>query len=646
MQYIVFDIETESLTPQKIHCLSFCVIGIYEVKTIYTIEEIVELFATPNTTFVGHYIANFDIPTIHRLTGVDFTHIPFYDTIYLSNYIYPGRLKYSLESFGEDFKVYKKEVKESQWDGDMNDPEFRDLMTTRCESDIRINTNLYVSILKRLETLYDGDQETIDKLLAYMAFKARRALEQQLNPLLIDVQAAEDLLVKLYAIKQDKESALVKVMTKIPVYTTKSKPKVMYTKDGELSVLGKKWLDFLQENGLPADNTKDVRIIKGWEEPNPQSHSQIKSWLESLNWQPDVFRYERNKETNERKAIPQVLDENKELTPSVKLLAEEVPELYLIEGLGVVNHRIALVSGLLETANKNGGWVPQTLKGITSTFRFKHSGVVNIPSVSREHGKEIRALFIAPKDMLVMSVDVKNLESRTRDASIQPLDPLYVEEMSQPEFDAHLDTSIAVKLITKEESDFYKFYKSTYIDGGPTPTEEEKTKFKDIDVRRKRGKIIGFSSIYNVGAKTLSISLKESEAYCKNLLHGFWERNWAIKSFAESLPVKTCLGSKWIKSQVGNGFFLELRKDNDKFSAHNQNFGVTFFDTWCGYLELYGIVIRLQSHDEILLYVKPSESERTKAIINKCCDLANKKLKLNIRISVDIQMGINYSETH
>jgi hypothetical protein len=262
MQYIVFDIETESLTPQKIHCLSFCVIGIYEVKTIYTIEEIVELFATPNTTFVGHYIANFDIPTIHRLTGVDFTHIPFYDTIYLSNYIYPGRLKYSLESFGEDFKVYKKEVKESQWDGDMNDPEFRDLMTTRCESDIRINTNLYVSILKRLEILYDGDQETIDKLLAYMAFKARRALEQQLNPLLIDVQAAEDLLVKLYAIKQDKESALVKVMTKIPVYTTKSKPKVMYTKDGELSVLGKKWLDFLQENGLPADNTKDVRIIK------------------------------------------------------------------------------------------------------------------------------------------------------------------------------------------------------------------------------------------------------------------------------------------------------------------------------------------------------------------------------------------------
>lgn len=646
MREIIIDIETNGLDNcTKVHCLSYTVVGEYKLFTIYDYNEIKEFFKQ-DAIFIGHYISIFDFPTLNRLLGIDFSKIIFYDTLYLSNYIYPGRLKYGLEDFGVDFGVAKTKVDKGSWDGNMDDIEFKNLMTDRCEGDVKITSNLWVSIKKRLDILYDGDQETINKLLSYMAFKSRRALEQQLNPLLIDVAAAENLLAELFAIKQDKESALVKIMPKIPIYTTKSKPKVMYTKDGELSALGKKWLEFLADNNIPADNTKDVRIIKGWQEPNPQSHAQIKSWLESLGWQPDVFRYERNKETNERKAIPQVLDENKELTLSVQSLAEEVPELYLLEGLGVVNHRIALVSGILETANENGGWVPQTLKGITSTYRFKHSGIVNIPSVSREHGKNIRALFIAPKDMLVMSVDVKNLESRTRDSSIQPLDPLYVEEMNHPEFDAHLDTSIAVKLVTEEESNFYKFYKSTYVDGGPTPTEEEKIKFKDIDVRRKKGKIIGFSSIYNVGAKTLSISLKESEAYCKKLLEGFWKRNWAIKAFAESLPVKTCLGSKWIKSQVGQGFYLELRKENDRFSAHNQNFGVMFFDTWCGYLEIYGIIIRLQMHDEVLLYVKPSELDKTKEIIKKCCDLTNKKLKLNVKISVDVQTGINYSETH
>ena len=51
-------------------------------------------------------------------------------------------------------------------------------------------------------------------------------------------------------------------------------------------------------------------------------------------------------------------------------------------------------------------------------------------------------------------------------------------------------------------------------------------------------------------------------------------------------------------------------------------------------------------HDEVLLYVDPSELDKTKAILQKCCAMANKKLNLNITINLDIQIGSNYGEVH
>ncbi len=646
MKHIVVDLEANGLDDAtKIHCLSYCVVDEWDVHTLYTYEDISNFFKQ-EAVFILHYGSNYDLPLLNKLLGIDFTDVIFYDTHLLSNYIFPGRQKYSLESFGEDYGVAKVSVGKDEWDGNMEDEAYKNFITSRCETDIRINTNLWVDIMRRLNKLYDNDTEAINKLLKYVAFKARRAYEQQLNPLLINVKAAEDLLVELYKKKEEKESILRQMLPKVPQYQTKEIPKVMYKKDGTLSTVGQRWIDFLKENNLPLDNTKPVKYVKGFEEPNPQSNIQIKSFLYSLNWSPCSFRYERNKDTNERKAIPQILGESKELTPSVAALLEKEPRLIELEGLGVVNHRISLINGILEEAYKKDGKVSQTLHGVTNTFRFTHRTLVNLPSTSRPWGSEIRGLIIAPPGHVVMSVDVKNLESRTMQNSIIDLDEPYVRQMNSPDFDAHLDTSISVGLISQEDADFYKFYKSTYGDGKQSPSEEESTRFKIIDVKRKKGKIIGFSSLYNVGAKTLSISLGESEEYCKVLLQNYWARNWATKYFAENLATKQCLGNTWVKSKSGSGFFLELRKENDRFSTHNQNYGVTFFDNWQAYLWYYGLKVRLESHDEILLYVKEEEVEEVKVLLKRCCEMANRKLNLPVYVDIDIQVGKSYADTH
>lgn len=637
MDKIIFDIETDSLNATKIHCLSYCIVGEYEIKTLYSYEDMRSLFER-DAIFIGHFICNFDLPSITKLLGIDFTNKIFYDTLFLSSYIFPNRKKYGLEDFGVDYGVEKIKVKKDEWVGDVHtDEAFKSFMTLRCETDVKINANLWVNIENRMNRLYDKDQELIQKFYKYLAFKAKCAYIQQMNPILIDYEAGLDLLAKLSIIKKEKEDQLAKVMPKNPKWTQKEMPKIMTKKDGTDSANAIKWFEFLDSVKVPRSNTKPVKYVAKWEEPNPQSYTQIKSWLFSLGWEPCTFRYERNKETNEVKKIPQILNDDKELTYSVEVLLDKVPELELLAGLGVVRHRISLLEGketkeeedrkgILHSLDSNS-YIPQTLKTVTSTLRFKHAGIVNIPSLQKPYGKELRSLFIAPKGKVLIGCDVKNLESRTRDHCIYPLDPAYVDEMSQPGYDNHLDIAVFAGLLTPEQA-------QTHKDGTA-----------DYSKERKIAKQLNFAAIYGVGANTLSRNTGLPVSVCERLLEGFWKRNWSIRTYANSLTEKNVLGSRWIKSEV-SGFWLELRSDNDKFSAHNQNLGAFYFDTWLSYVMHYGYIIPYESHDELFFYCDEDKAEEAVKVLHKCAKMANKKLNLNVTIEVDAKVGNSYSEIH
>jgi DNA polymerase I-like protein with 3'-5' exonuclease and polymerase domains len=626
MKHIVVDLEANGLDDAtRIHCLSSCVVDEWDVHTLYSYEDIINFFKQ-EAVFILHYGSNYDLPLLNRLLGIDFTDVIFYDTHLLSNYIFPGRQKYSLESFGEDYGVAKVSVGKDEWDGDMQDETYKDFITSRCETDIRINTNLWVDIMRRLNKLYDNDTETINKLLKYVAFKARRAYEQQLNPLLIDVVSAEDLLVELYKKKEEKDSILRKVMPRVPIYVTKEKPKVMYKKDGSVSAIGQRWLDFLTENNIPAGNEKPIKYIKDFEEPNPQSSSQLKEWLYSLGWIPDYFKYVRDKISNETRKVEQILDENKELTPSVMTLLDKEPALIEIEGLSVINHRISFVNGLLEEAYKNSGWVSQTLHALTSTTRFRHKNVVNVPSQGH-FAKEIRSLFIPPVGHKLIGADLQALESKIRDHEIILIDPDYVAEMSSPDFDAHLDIAVRSGILT------------------PQQAQDHKDGVADYSKERKASKRLNFAAIYGVAKKTLSINTGFSEDKCEQLILSYWERNWSVKQFSESLEIKKCLGFEWVRSPI-SGFYLELRTRKDTFSAVTQHGGVFMFDTWQMYVRHFGLQTVAEFHDECIIYVKEDQVEESINILNKSCKLANKRLNTRVTINITAKSGDNYYQIH
>lgn len=451
---VIFDIEADGLldTITKIYCVSYTVVGEWKLISITTEQEIKKFF-TSGYTYIGHNIKDYDLPALKKIYNIDIDSISYLDTLFLSWYLFPKLKKYGLDDFGKLFGIEKVKINSGEWKTLSTEKAIE-----RCEGDVKINSKLWVNLMARLKELYSSEEE-IDHALKYLTFKSECAYEQTLNSIKLNIVKAQTLLEEWETILEDKRKALEAVMPKIPKYSIKSKPPKLHLKNGELSVRGKDWFSFLEKHNINKDNDLPIRYVSSYEEPNANSPEQIKAWLYKLGWVPATFKFQRNKDTGEIKQIPQILTESREICHSVIALSEKEPLVELLTGFGVLKHRYGQVKGLLDNVDREG-CVTQRIVGLTSTLRMKHGIVVNLPGVDKPYGKEIRSLFMAPEGEVVFGVDIKNLESRTKDHYITPYDPDYVAEMSKPDFDSHTDLAVLANKITKDEELFYKWYKS------------------------------------------------------------------------------------------------------------------------------------------------------------------------------------------
>ena len=489
-------------------------------------------------------------------------------------------------------------------------------------------------IINKINYLYNGDEGWVSRIVKYLSLKAFFAQKQVKYPVTIDRDGIVNLIATLAIEREKKVQALKASMPKVVKYAIRSRPKIMYKADGSVSKIGQSWFDLCDANGLPQSYCDPISVVTGYNEPNPLSILQVKDWLSSLGWVPATVKHVRNKETNVTTTVPQVYKEDKSLCNSVALLAEKDPAVNHLSGLGILNHRIEQLEGFLKYSSEDGQ-ICQELFGITPTFRFKHGKVVNLPSVDKAYGKEIRGLFKAPAEHKVVGCDIKALEDQCKLHYIQPIDPDYVAEISKPGYDPHLSLAVFAGFITQEQADQHKRGEADY------------------SKQRKLGKICNFSSQYSVGVATLARNTGLSEQQAKQLLDAYWSRNWAIKKFASDCEtisfVDGSIGSKakeqWVKSPL-TGFWMYLRNEKDIFSVVTQSAGVFIFDNFVANVVVMGVRIPYQSHDEIMFYCKEGSEEETKNILRKCIDRVNQKLKLNVIIDIDIKIAEHYAGVH
>ena len=381
-EVVVADIECNGLLDEltKLHVLS-CAYkdnGSWAIKSTDDPAKIQELVGNPDNIIVGHHFVGYDKPALIKL-GYEFN-AQVIDTLGLSWYLYNERLKHGLADWGEFFGVQKPEIED--WEN-LTYEDYR----LRCVEDVKINTNLWVTMLSLLRDLYDGEEEMVVNVVKYFTFKMECLRVQDENKILIDTVACQANLDKLEEIIAEKEAELISIMPRVPIKVKRTKPKSLYkkgptkpksvfNKKGELTVAGQKWHDALEQNDLPVDYEGDeipnvlssageswtalmnmiqitqpgidietlteVIEVTGYKEPNPSSSDQMKDFLFSRGWVPKLFKDGANGR------VPQLRDEDKNLCTSILKLIEGDPELEALQGLSVARHRAGYLKSFLK----------------------------------------------------------------------------------------------------------------------------------------------------------------------------------------------------------------------------------------------------------------------------------------------------------
>lgn len=544
---------------------------------------------------------------------------------------------FKLLSKEEQYKIYLEYKKEEQ--------EHLELMRVRVEQDIKINIKLWVKQYEYLKKIYE-DPKDIIRIINYLNFKLTCLKIQEEDGILIDVEQCKKNLDFLQGIESEKKGLLEAAMPKIPIVKTVAKPKVMFKKNGSLSVAGEKWFEILKENNIDRDYEGVLNITTGYDEPNAGSPTQVKDWLMKLGWKPILFEDGRNGK------VPQVRDKEKMLCKSVLALREVEPAIEHLEGLSVVTHRAGYLKGFLEKVDENG-YAVAFAHGFTKTLRLKHAKpFVNLPKPTSPYGDLVRGVMIAPEGSILIGSDVSSLEDKMKQISIYPYDPEYVEDMNRPGYDAHLDIGVRSGMISQDESDFFRWYKKKDKKKEDLPEtfkkysdEELSAQFEEVTKKRAVAKTVNYACVYGAGVAKIAESSSLPQKDAKKLHTGYWDRNWSVKKYAEDQKVKNVEGKSWIWNPITN-FYYFLASEKDRFSACNQSAGVRVFDGYVYEMIKRGVRPIFQAHDEVLLRVKEEDVEFTTKALKESINKVNAQYKFPVQIEVDVQTGKTYADVH
>jgi hypothetical protein len=613
--------------------------GNWVVKSTTDYNDMKKVLGNPENTIVCHNLIRFDVPLYEKIIG-EKVQASLVDSLGLSWYLYPerGQAEHGLAVWGEFFGVPKPKI--DDWDN-LTVEEY----CHRVEEDIKINIKLWVKQYEYLKKIYD-DPKDIIRIINYLNFKLTCLKIQEEDGILIDVEQCKKNLEFLQGIETEKKSLLEAAMPKIPIVKTVTKPKVMFKKNGSLSVAGEKWFAILEENNIPRDYEGELNITTGYDEPNAGSPTQVKDWLMKLGWKPILFEDGRNGK------VPQVRDKEKMLCKSVLALREVEPAIEHLEGLSVVTHRAGYLKGFLEKVDENG-YAVAFAHGFTKTLRLKHAKpFVNLPKPTSPYGDLVRGVMIAPEGSILVGSDVSSLEDKMKQISIYPYDPEYVEDMNRPGWDAHLDIGIRSGMISQDESDFFRWYKKKDRKREDLPEsfkalsdEQLSEEFEKVTKKRAVAKTVNYACTYGAGVAKIAESSSLPQKDAKKLHTGYWERNWSVKKYAEDQKVKNVEGKSWIWNPITN-FYYFLASEKDRFSACNQSAGVRVFDGYVYEMIKRGVRPIFQAHDEVLLRVKKEDVDSTTSALKEAINKVNAQYKFPVEIEIDIQTGMTYADVH
>lgn len=351
---------------------------------------------------IGHNVIQYDLPVLKKILHWEpQPETVIRDTLLMSQLLDYNRFGgvHNLETWGAYLGVEKP--KHEDWDN------YSDDMVHRCREDVVINTKMYKILCKELSDMLKvvehpsylkGSLRVEHKLAEFQAqiadngwrfdVSAAEALERRMENELADIRAKIEPDMPYRLKVMDKDGAF-----KVPEFT----------KSGNYKVAS---INHFKNIGSPCEisdpeTAHTTRILDGpyvrvkYLDPDLGSIEHVKHYLYKLGWEPLDWNWERvNGEL--RKKSPKLCEE------SLTALGEKG---VLINRFYTTRSRLGILQGWLAHVEDT-----DTLRGdmftiATPTGRSRHKIVVNVPSPNAAWGKEMRALFGAPKGYKVVGAD-------------------------------------------------------------------------------------------------------------------------------------------------------------------------------------------------------------------------------------------------
>jgi len=405
MKY-VFDVEANGLLNQadKIWCITLYSLDASktetftdEVDTHRSISAALNIMSRAEQ-LIGHNVYAYDFPLLEKVKGWKYNG-RILDTLLLSQLLNFDRGGHGLAQWGERLGWVKP--KQEQWEF------FEKAMLNRCEQDVEINKRVYV----RLRQEYKASKIPSSVVLTEFEV-ARISAEQVKNGWLMDVKLAEEYFDYL---SEELDRLANKIEPLLPMSMKRLDPvgKVItpkYTKKGELHAHLKKYWEgydfgYMNKEGKLGGEYSRVTFIK----PTMTQHALIKDFLLKEGWKPTTW--------NSKK------EGNKIVRTSPKLTEDSFDSIEGTIGQDLAMHMVySHRRNALKSVKGTTGWlntirpdnrlecIPMTLGAATG--RMRHRNLVNVPSVNATFGKELRKLFIAPPDKVLVGCDLASAQLR------------------------------------------------------------------------------------------------------------------------------------------------------------------------------------------------------------------------------------------
>lgn len=418
---VVIDIEANGLeNPTRIWVIVCKDIATGE-RHIFRDKELFKSFVPKVSLWIGHHILGYDLPVLKSLWDVDIPVDITLDTLIISKLLDYSRQGHSIEDYGLEFGMPKGKFTDfSKYSQEMED---------YCVRDVDICHRIYSKYLRYISNpgheasirLEHSFQIVVNDLhtngFAFNVSKAQSLLSKVTSELdVLDKEILEAFPPKLKLIRE--------ITPKETKYGTLSKTDFRWLGDGDLSVY----------NGGPFCRCS-------WESFNPSSHKQIISVLSEAGWSPvdrTATHIETEREYNKLRYSKQSgLDtKRKELYDKLQQLRKtgwKVNEANLdtLPPKAPVAARLLAKRILLESRRRTltewlsltspDGRIHGKFYGLGAwTHRMAHQApnTANIPNEfdtagkRKLLGKELRSLWCAPKNRLLVGVDAEGIQLR------------------------------------------------------------------------------------------------------------------------------------------------------------------------------------------------------------------------------------------